>query len=63
MADKVSLQIMQCPTCGASLKAENGNQEITCVYCGNTIIPVKETSSKSRLKNLFVLSKNNETSQ
>ena len=47
MADKVSLKIMQCPTCGASLKAENGNQEITCVYCGNTIVPVTETKSET----------------
>ncbi len=47
MADKVSLKIMQCPTCGASLKAENANQQITCVYCGNTIVPVKEASAQT----------------
>ena len=48
MADKVSLKIMQCPTCGASLKTENSNQEITCVYCGNTIVPVKESKPESQ---------------
>ena len=40
MAEKVNLRIMRCPTCGASLKAENGSDVITCVYCGNSIVPV-----------------------
>lgn len=44
MAEKVNLKIMKCPTCGASLKAANGTDTITCVYCGNSIVPVTETA-------------------
>ena len=44
MAEKVNLKIMKCPTCGASLKAANGTDTITCVYCGNSIVPVTETT-------------------
>lgn len=42
MSEKVSLKIMKCPTCGANLKAENANEAIACVYCGNVIVPVNE---------------------
>lgn len=44
MAEKVNLKIMKCPTCGANLKAANGTDTITCVYCGNSIVPVTETT-------------------
>lgn len=43
--EKITLKVMQCPTCGVSLKVENSSDPIVCVYCGNTIIPVKEESS------------------
>jgi len=42
MSEKVSLKAMRCPTCGATLKAENNTDAIVCVYCGNTIVPVTE---------------------
>lgn len=44
MASDVTLKLMRCPTCGADLKAKNASDPITCVYCGNTIVPVAETS-------------------
>lgn len=44
MSEKVNLKIMRCPTCGAGLKAANGTDTITCVYCGNSIVPVTETT-------------------
>lgn len=44
MAEKVALKIMKCPTCGANLKAVNNSDAITCVYCGNTIVPVAEAT-------------------
>ena len=44
MAEKVNLKLMRCPTCGANLKAENGNDAIVCVYCGNSIVPVTEST-------------------
>lgn len=47
-ATKVALKILQCPTCGASLKAKNSTDAITCVYCGNTIIPVTTSSPSSQ---------------
>ena len=43
MLDRASLKVMSCPTCGGSLSVENTN-EIVCVYCGNTIVPVKEAA-------------------
>lgn len=43
MATKTTLKMMKCPTCGASLKAENEKDVIVCVYCGNSIVPVVET--------------------
>ncbi len=45
MAEKVTLRSMKCPTCGASLKAENSTDAIVCVYCGNTIVPVFENTA------------------
>lgn len=48
MAEKVNLKVMRCPTCGASLKAKNNTEAITCVYCGNSVVPVTETTSASQ---------------
>lgn len=42
MAEKVSLKILKCPSCGANLKAQNTTDAITCVYCNNTVVPVTE---------------------
>lgn len=44
MAENIALKIMRCPTCGSNLKAVNDSDAITCVYCGNTIVPVKESA-------------------
>ena len=44
MSEKTVLKTMRCPTCGANLKAENNTEAITCVYCGNSIIPVAEAT-------------------
>lgn len=44
MAD-VTLKVLTCPSCGARLKAENANDPIVCVYCGNTIIPTQNNIS------------------
>ena len=44
MAEKMNLKSMKCPTCGAPLKVENGNDTIVCVYCGNSIVPVNEAA-------------------
>ena len=52
MAEKVNLKIMKCPTCGASLKAANGNDTITCVYCGNSIVPVAEATPVAQNENV-----------
>ena len=48
MSEKVNLKVMRCPTCGANLKAENGNDTITCLYCGNTIVPVAASAEASK---------------
>lgn len=45
MATKTTLKTMKCPTCGASLKAENEKDTIVCVYCGNSIVPVTEAAA------------------
>ena len=45
MSEKVSLKAMKCPTCGATLKAKNNTEAITCVYCGNTVVPVAEATA------------------
>lgn len=45
MSESVALKILKCPTCGASLKAKNDNEAITCVYCGNTVVPVSEAKT------------------
>lgn len=45
MAEKVTLKVLQCPSCGASLKAKNNTEAITCVYCGNTVVPVAESAA------------------
>ena len=42
MAEKVNLKVMQCPSCGGPLKAANGTDEIICVFCGNSVVPVQE---------------------
>ena len=48
MANQPALKIMTCPTCGANLKAENNKDSITCVYCGNVIVPVSEPASNAK---------------
>lgn len=48
MQEKVKLKVMMCPTCGGSLKAEGDNREITCVYCGNLVVPVSDSNSGGR---------------
>lgn len=48
MAEKVKFVLVQCPSCGASLKAANANDPIACVYCGNTVMPVQEPASAPR---------------
>ena len=48
MSEKVNLKVMSCPTCGASLKAENSTTPITCVYCGNNIVPVPEVPASAK---------------
>ena len=45
MSEKVQLKVLRCPTCGASLKAENQTDSLTCLFCGNTIVPVEETAA------------------
>ena len=45
VAEKTTLKIMRCPTCGGSLKAENSTDAIVCVYCGNTVVPVAESQN------------------
>lgn len=45
MPEKVALKIMKCPTCGANLKAKNNTEAITCVYCGNSVVPVTEATA------------------
>lgn len=47
MSEQSALKIMKCPTCGAPLKAQNNTDAITCVYCGNTIVPVQEAAPKA----------------
>ena len=51
MAGKTVLKIMRCPTCGASLKAENNTETITCVYCGNSIVPLANTTPVEQKEN------------
>ncbi len=45
MEENVVLKSMNCPNCGASLKAENATDAITCVYCGSTVVPVNESKA------------------
>ena len=52
MSERVALKIMQCPTCGGSLKAENNTEVITCVYCGNSIVPVAEATQAVQKENV-----------
>ena len=51
MSEKVVLKVLRCPTCGVSLKSANDKDAIVCVYCGNTIIPVRETQCGGALEN------------
>ena len=44
MSETVSLKVLKCPSCGANLKAPNATDVITCVYCGNSIVPVAEAT-------------------
>jgi len=56
MTDRAVLKVMKCPTCGANLKAMDANEEIVCVYCGNTIVPVSDhaiVSAKETVGNAF----------
>lgn len=39
-----ALKTLKCPTCGASLNAVNDSDAIDCVYCGNTVVPVKDSA-------------------
>lgn len=48
MAENIVLKTMICPTCGASLKAENNTDVITCVYCGNSVVPVVEPAQTAQ---------------
>lgn len=48
MATKTLLKTLRCPTCGGTLKAENETDMITCVYCGNTIVPVTTASPEAQ---------------
>lgn len=50
MAEEISLKVLHCPTCGAPLKAKNNTEAITCVYCGNTVVPVTDTTSTPQNK-------------
>lgn len=43
MGENIVLKAMSCPNCGANLKAVNTTDSIICVYCGSTVVPVKET--------------------
>ena len=51
MSEKTTLKIMRCPTCGANLKAKNNTETITCVYCGNSVVPVAETTPVAQSEN------------
>ena len=44
MSEQLNLKIMNCPTCGAKLKVKEKNEVVTCVYCGNSIVPVVEVT-------------------
>lgn len=48
MQEKITLKAMRCPSCGGNLKAENSTDPIVCVYCGDTIVPVKKESGEAR---------------
>ena len=51
MTDKNSLMVLRCPACGASLKAKNTTEPVTCVYCDSTVVPVVETSRGNQIDN------------
>ena len=44
MSNQITLKNLRCPTCGAPLKAVNNTEAITCVYCGNSVVPVAEAT-------------------
>ena len=52
MADKNKLMVLRCPACGASLKAKNATEPVTCVYCDSTVVPVAETSRGNQIDNV-----------
>ena len=39
MSEKVTLRLLECPTCGANLKVDDHTETVDCVYCGNTFAP------------------------
>ena len=45
MSEQANLKTLRCPTCGAPLKAKNNTEAITCVYCGNTVVPIATTDA------------------
>lgn len=45
MAEKITPQTMRCPCCGAPLKTSNPREATECLYCGNTVVPMADTSS------------------
>ena len=48
MAERIVLKKLECPSCGASLKAGNLKDPITCVHCENTFIPEEEVRTAPR---------------
>ena len=51
MAKQIALKILQCPTCGGPLKAENNTDAVTCVYCGNSVVPVTTSEPTAQNEN------------
>lgn len=54
MAEKVTLKLMKCPTCGANLKVEDAAKNIVCVYCGNSVMPVADSTPVAHNSNTGV---------
>lgn len=51
MSEKTILKSMRCPECGAPLKAKDSTETITCVYCGNSVVPVAEVTPVTQNEN------------
>ena len=41
----MKLKVMKCPCCGAPLNVGENESKITCLYCGNSIVPVAAEGS------------------